>query len=121
MGAMTLLNEAGDVTIVWEEQNDGAIEELVQRLMDRGVTFFVIEPRMGGVAPPDKKKMKKFGDALKHRALAIPDEEVAKFVEEGRAVAVRTPDAPVKKSRVSRSAKEVAKSESVGVRPRSGG
>lgn len=119
--ALTMLNEMGDLTILWDEENDEAMEELIQRRMNDGVTFFIIEPRFGGLVAPAKRELKKSKDAKKYRALSIPDEEVAKFVEEGKAEIVPTPAEPVRKSRVSRSAKEVAKSESVGVRQRRGG
>jgi hypothetical protein len=121
MSAMTLLNELGDLTIVWEPQNDAEMESLIQRRMDAGITFFLIEPRMGGIVAPDRKRLKKPADARKHRALSIPDDEVAKFVADGKAEVVPTPAAPVRKSRVSRSAKEVAAGESIGIRQRSGG
>jgi hypothetical protein len=119
--ALTMLNEMGDLTIVWEPQNDDDMEALIQKRMDSGVTFFIIEPRFGALVAPARIKLKHAEDARKHRALSIPDEEVAKFVSEGKAEVVSTPTKSVGRSRVSRSAKEVAKSESVGVRQRRGG
>jgi hypothetical protein len=119
--ALTMLNEAGDLTVVWEEQNDDAMEAHIQKRMDAGCIFFIIEPRFGGLVAPSKRKLERATDAHKYRALAVPDEEVAKFVAEGKAEVVATPAQPVKKSRVSRSAKEVAKKESVGIAPRKGG
>ena len=119
--ALTFLNEMGDVTLIWQEQNDAAMEALIQKRMDEGITFFIIEPRLGGLVAPDRKKLKKPAEAMKHRALSIPDEEVQKFVSGGLAEVISTPAVPVKGSRRSKSAKEVAKSESVGVRQRRGG
>ena len=29
--ALTMLNEMGDLTILWDEENDEAMEELIQR------------------------------------------------------------------------------------------
>lgn len=121
MSAMTLLNELGDVTIVWQEENDADMERLIQAKMNAGVTFFLLTPRMGGIVPPDRRRLKNAAEARKHRALSIPDEEVAKFVADGKADVVPTPSAPARKTRVSRSAKEVAAGESIGIRPRSGG
>jgi hypothetical protein len=119
--AMTLLDETGDITLVWDEANDADMESLIQRRMDAGVTFFIVTPRFGGVVAPELTPLKKAADARKYRALSIPDEEVAKFVEDGKAEVVPTPAGRVKGSRVSRSAKEVAAAESIGVRPRRGG
>jgi hypothetical protein len=119
--ALTMLNEMGDLTIVWEAQNDAAMEALIQKRMDEGVIFFVITPRLGGFVAPDRTKLKSTTEAMKHRALSIPDEEVQKFVSGGLAEVISTPVAPVKGSRRSKSAKEVSKNESVGVRQRRGG
>jgi hypothetical protein len=119
--AMTMLNELGDVTIVWEEQNDEQMEAMIQKLMDEGVTFFIIEPRFGGLVAPARRKLEDSAEAKKYRALAVPDAEVAKLIEEGKATALPTPSKPVKTVRRGKTAKEVAKNESVGVRQRRGG
>lgn len=119
--ALTMLNEMGDVTLVWEEQNDAAMEALIQKRMNEGITFFIITPRLGGLVAPDRTKLENAAEAMKHRALSIPDEEVQKFVSGGLAEVISTPIASVKGSRRSKSAKEVSKSESVGVRQRRGG
>ena len=114
--SLTMLNESGDTTIAWTEDRDDEVEAIIAKKMAEGCTFFIIEPRMGLRSP-----LTDAADARKHRALAIPDADWAKFVGEGGGEAVKTPAAPVKKTRVSRSAKEVASSQSVGVRPMRGG
>lgn len=115
MGALTMLNEAGDTTISWSEDRDEEMEAIIGKKMLEGVTFFIIEPRGA------RTKLEHAGDAAKHRALAIPDEDLRKFVEAGSGEVVKTPAKAVRGSRVSRNAKEVSKSESVGVRQRRGG
>ena len=119
--ALTMLNESGDITLVWEEHNDAAMEALIQKRMNDGCTFFIVEARFGGLVAPSKRKLEEATNAKKYRALSVPDEDAAKFVEEGKAELVPTPAQPLKKTRMSRSAKEVAKSESVGIKPRRGG
>lgn len=116
MGALTMLNEAGDTTISWTEDRDDEMQAIIEKKMAEGVTFFIIEPRFGA-----RTKLADAGDARQHRALAIPDDDLRKFVEAGSGEAVATPMAPVRKTRTSRNAKEVAASESVGVRQRRGG
>jgi len=113
---LTMLNERGDTTISWTPDRDEEMEAIIQKKMDEGVTFFVIEREHGA-----RMKLEKPADAMQHRALAIPDEDLSKFVASGSGTAIATPDSPVRKSRVSRSAKEVASSKSVGVKPRRGG
>ena len=119
--SLTLLNEYGDQVITWSEDRDEEIEAIIQKKMDEGMTFYIIEPRAWGLLPPKRTPLENFGDALKHRALSIKDADFAAFCGEGKGEVVATPAAPVKTVRRGKTAKEVAKSESVGVQPRRGG
>lgn len=119
--AVTILNESGDTTIVWTDDRDDEMEAIIARKMEQGVTFFIIEPRFFGLLPSKKTELKDPAEARKHRALAIPDEDFAAFVAEGKGEAVNTPAEPTRKTRLSRNAKEVAQSQSVGVRQARGG
>jgi len=115
MRGLTMLNERGDTTIAWTSDRDAEMEALIEKKMKAGITFFIIEDR--GLRSP----LKQSTDARKHRALAIPDEDFAKFVEDGAGEAVPTPAEPVKVKRKAKTAKEVATSQSVGVKPMQGG
>jgi hypothetical protein len=120
--ALTILNETGDVTITWNEDADERILPIIEKKMAAGITFFLIEPRMGGLVAPDASKpLKKTKDALKHRALSMKDEDFEAMVTEGAAELVQTPAAPARTVRQTRNAREVATGESVGVRPMRGG
>lgn len=114
--SVTMLNQSGDTTIAWTEDRDSEMEAIIAKKMAEGVTFFITEPRAGL-----RTKLKNVKDARKHRALAIPDEDFATFVATGAGDAVETPKEPVKKSRISRNPKEIAKSQSVGVKQMRGG
>ena len=115
MGALTMLNECGDVTLAWSEDQNAAMRDIIQKKMDAGCVFFIIEPR--GVRVP----LKKADDALEHRALAIPDEHLAAFVSSGAGSLVSTPKKKVVTRRKAKDADDAAKNESVGVMPRKGG
>lgn len=120
--ALTLLNLSGDVTIMWEPENDEKMLEVIERKLKEGMIFFLIEPRMGGVVAPDtSKQLKKPKDALKHRALSIKDADFEALVTAGQAELVKTPEAPARTVRKASTAREVVASESVGVQPRRGG
>lgn len=120
--ALTIMNDTGDTTITWTEDNDARMEELIKKKMAEGYRFFIVEPRMGGIVPPDtSKKLKTFSAAKKNRALSMKDDEFEKMVLEGNASFVKTPAAKVKTTRKSTDAKEIAKSESVATRAMSGG
>jgi hypothetical protein len=116
MGALTMLNEAGDTTITWTEDRDDEVEAIIQKRMDEGCSFFIIDPRFG-----HRQKLKRASDAMKHRVLAIPDEDWRAFVGEGKGELVATPPTAAKTVRKARTAKEVAKNESVGIKPKRGG
>jgi hypothetical protein len=121
MRTLTMLNEAGDTTISWTEDRDDEMESIIAKKMKEGITFFIVVRGRGKTLTQRGPELKKPAEARKQRALVIPDEDLAKFVSSGAGMVQATSDAPVKTSRVSRNAKEVAKSESVGVQQRSGG
>jgi len=113
--SLTMLNENGDTTISWSSDRDDEVEAIIAKRMAEGCVFFVIEER--GLRQP----LRDASDARKHRVLAIPDADFAKFVGEGHGEAIPTPAGKVKTVRKAKAAKEVAKSQSVGVRPMRGG
>lgn len=115
MRTLTMLNESGDTTIAWTEDLDDEIEGIVQKKMDEGCAFFIVEREHG-----TRAKLEDAKDARKHRVLAIPDADLRRFVDAGGTATV-TSDAKITSSRKSSSAKEIAKSDSVGVKPRKGG
>lgn len=121
--SLTMLNERGDTTITWEPEHDDEMAAIIQRKMDAGVTFYVIATRKPGqrgrVAGP--KKLGKVEDAMKHRALSIPDSDLSKFVLEGRGQVTVTSSEPVQTVRRAKTAREVVSHDTVGVAPRRGG
>lgn len=123
MGALTMLNEAGDTTISWTEDRDGEMEEIIKKKMAEGVTFFVIAPRRGKPPAVAKRggKLENVADAKKQRTLVIPDEDLAKFVASGAGTVEKASNVPVSEAQISRDPKQVARSESVGVKQRRGG
>lgn len=119
--AITFLDQSGDTTIAWTEDRDEEMLPIIQKKMDEGIVFFIIEPRLGGWLPPKKTELKNAQDAAQHRALSIRDEDFAKFVGSGAGEVIPTPSASATKSRKAKDAKEVASSESVAVKPLKGG
>lgn len=96
MRGLTLLNESGDFTVTWEEGDDDAMVELIRRKMEAGVTFYIIatkkdgQPRRGAVPKP----LKEADAAAKHRSLVVKDEDLAKFVLDGKGSIVPTVSLP---------------------------
>lgn len=123
--ATTILGRLGDITWVWDESADEMMEQLIQKKMDEGYTFWLIEPRMGGILPPNRVELDSARAALRHRAVAMRDVDFVKLVcqespPKGVTV-VRTPDKPAKSVRRAKTAKEASAGETVAVRAARGG
>lgn len=119
--SLTILNETGDKTIVWSDEDDDEMEAIIEKKMVAGITFYIIEPRAWGLLPPKKTELKEFDEVRKHRALAIKDADFARFVSDGHGDVVPTPATPANTVRRGKNAKEVAQAESVGVKQKRGG
>lgn len=121
--SLVMLNETGDTTIEWPAENDDEMLKIIEKKMAAGVSFYVIAKRQPGqrgrVAGP--KPLKNPADALKHRALSIKDEDLSKFVLDGKGTVVPSATAPVETVKRAKTAREVASGHSVGVQPRRGG
>lgn len=116
MGACTFLNQMGDTTIAWSEDQDDEWEKIIEAKMKAGVSFFIIDPRVG-----TRTKLKRADDAMRHRHLAIPDADVSAFVGVGIGEVIPTPAKAAKARGRAKTAKEAAKAETVAVQPRRGG
>ncbi len=125
MHGTTLFTGRGDVTIAWDEPDDPAILQMIEAQMRAGTAFFVIEPRLGGMAAPAKVQIHDPKDALKQRIVAMSltggDKILMPAIESGAARPVSTPKQPAKTRRKATTAKEVASNETVGVRAARGG
>lgn len=82
--ALTFINDQSGATITWSEDSDDFMEKVIQRHMDNGATFFIIDPRCDNAAPAS-----------------------------GAIKVVETPNRAARIRRRAASSKEVARSESV--------
>lgn len=119
--SLTMLNETGDTTIVWDEDQDDAMEAIIAKKMAAGMSFFIVEPRFFGLMPPKRTPLKHPDEARKHRALSIKDEDLSRFVSDGAGDVAPTPPGEVKTVRRAKTAKEAASAQTVGVKPLKGG
>lgn len=119
--ALTILNQQGDQSIVWTEDRDEEMERIIQKKMDEGMTFFIVEPRFFGLLSPKKTELENAADAKKFRALSIKDEDFAAFCGVDGADVVKTPGTKARSVRKVKDPKEAAKGQSVGIQPRQGG
>ena len=119
--ALTLLNETGDTTLVWTEDQDETMVEIIRKKMAEGISFFVIEPRFFGLLPAKKTPITEPSQALEKRAIAIRDEDLMAFVSSGGGEFVKTPAAKVTGSKREKDPVKVASSQSIGIKPMQGG
>jgi hypothetical protein len=121
--SLTILDRTGDTTITWEPDQDDAMEEIIKRKMDAGVSFFIIAERKPGQRGrlPKPKKLTDPAKARAYRALKIPDEDFSKFVLEGKGRAEPTPPGSVDTVRRAKTPREAATSKTVAVQPLRGG
>lgn len=137
--SMTLLNETGDITLTWSDDQDAKIRKMIQKKMDEGYSFFRIESRFCGLV---KKKIPvTSADRLKGNEVTLTDKEAARVLGASDMKAVfRDPDAaelfadgrvqaaelesmdePLETTERLKDANEVMRSQSVAVRPVMGG
>lgn len=126
--SLTMLDRSGDTTLIWDETSDAAVLPVIEKKLAEGVTFFMLEPVAGGLAPPRRIPLSDIEQVREKRALAMQDKDFAALVGLGDVTVVKTDEetaaAPAKRTgraRISRDAKEIAAGQSVATRPARGG
>lgn len=132
--SITFMNSTGDITISWEKDKETEMLALVQAKIDQGYTFFLLKPRAGGLLGTKKvpaesiEQIRAAGcfvapDALaKSVVMNLGDDAVSKAVQSGNAhVTAIGKNTSMESVGTSRNAQEVVRSNSVAVRPISGG
>lgn len=122
MYSMTLLDESGDTMIVWDEDTEDAILEVIEKKMKAGVTFYITKPRALAILPPKKVKAKKIADIREAGQVAIKDKDLESLFNTGKVQIARAQnDDEIVAVKRATDAREVAKADSVAVRVQRGG
>jgi len=107
--SLTLFNEMGDLTITWEADKDDEMAQLIQKKLDQGVRFFLVEP----FNKNQLTEIKKLED-IKGRTISVPDDDVEKLFTEGKVGIVKRIAGTVFNTiRPSTSAKEIAQHNAI--------
>lgn len=117
----TVLNNSGDSSITWTEENDEVMEKVIAKKMAEGVSFFVVKPRLFGVIPTGRKKAASIEEAMRGRALSVRDADFAAVIADGSAHLARRPDGGEYQGELVRDPKVAARSHTVAVGARAGG
>jgi len=70
------LNMFGDITIDWDDKDHIKVLQLVDKLMQEGVTFFILKPRFFGLT---EKKERLYSLKEVSGKLVIPDSRLDMF------------------------------------------
>lgn len=126
-GSTRIMGEQGDVIVVWTDDKDDRILESIQKKMDAGYAFFIVESRAWGLLPPKKteiKDVKKQKKAiLTTRTVEIRDVDFDALLDDGKVgvTSASREGNEIETVKRAESAAEVAKSDTVAVPQRRGG
>lgn len=135
VGSMILMNQTGDVTISWNDENKKAIIKIIKKKLKEGYTFFVMEERKGlaKVLPKKKVKVTSHKDLSKADAIIMDskvaqevltkvhtgDEDFDKLGNINKVDVAKTKmqSGTVETTKVSRDPEEIASSKTIATRP----
>lgn len=114
---MVLLNRTGDVAISWEDPQDVEVLTFIQRKIDEGYVFFIVESSFFSLMKR-KKRLTDVNDVPRARTVYLDDAEAERLEGLNKLTVTRTKVAKgAKSTRKATSAREVAENRSYGVRP----
>lgn len=114
MASMILLNESGDITIEWSDQYEKEMKELIKKKIAEGYTFFILKSFLGFQR---KVKLVSAEDLSPGARLVLHDEDAVRLFQEGKIKAGSTEQRQFEVAKSSKDAGEIAKSDSLAVRP----
>lgn len=127
VGSTRVMGEQGDVIVVWTDDKDEQILASIQKKMDAGYSFFIVESRAWGMLPPKKtqvtdlKKQKKA--ILTTRTIEIRDVDFDALLHDGKigVTSASREGGEIDTVKLAETAEEVAKNDTVAVPRRKGG
>ena len=125
-GSTRFLGEQGDILIVWTESEDEAQLAAVQKKLDEGFAFFIVESRAFGLLSPKKTQLTNVENqkelVLKTRTLELKDVDFDNLLAAGKvAITDSNDEKEIKTTGKAKTAKEVLEKNTVCVQPRKGG
>ena len=118
--SIIFLNSMGDVEVSWDKENDEVMREVIQRKMDQGITFFVVEPVFFNLFTR-KKKLKNL-DELGSTRIRVDDGDLEDLFATGKITVHRTnSSSKLETVKVATSPDEVIKKKTVATKQFVGG
>lgn len=118
--SVTFLNETGDVTLGWTYHNDEVMLKIIQKKMNEGMTFFIIDKKFFNLIKT-KTKLTKPYDAFKNRSIIMDDDDFKEHFDNGTLRLYKKTSTEIVTLGVAKDAQEVVKNHSVGITQRRGG
>lgn len=117
--SLVLLNEMGGVEISWDSSEDEKMRTIIQKKMDEGIKFFMIE--ISGTKAKSVR-LKNLDDLTKHR-INVKDADIEKLFTEGSVEFSKrdVSNAHIASVGLAKTAQQAASGHSVGVRQYQGG
>jgi len=119
-GTLILLNETGDLTLSWKDDDSDKMRTLIERKMKQGYSFFILEPSFLGLF----KKQRKITDINSIQkdtdgkySIMLCDKEAEKLFSEGTIRIGKTPEGDFNTTHRSTNVNEICQSSSVAVQP----
>jgi hypothetical protein len=112
------MNQLGDVEISWDSDQDETMRGIIQKKMDEGVRFFMVNVKGTKVS---RKRLKDMDDLQRYR-INVADHDIQKLFESGKIeFSRRDTDEVHVTTHLAASANEAASGSSVGVQQFKGG
>ena len=108
----------GNVTIHWEPQNDDKVLPTIQKMIDSGVRFFILETNN---AVPASPVVTEINQVLATRKIVLPDTALEELHAAGLIVTTQGEIVSGTTGEIAKTAKEVAGADTVAVKPVKGG
>lgn len=118
---MTLLDESGDTTIVWDEDTETRMLEIIQHKMDEGFVFYITKPSRIPLMPSRQVRAKKLAEIKSAGAVVIRDEALEALFRNGDIATTEAHNDPLGPVSRAKTATQVSKNHTIGVRPQRGG
>jgi hypothetical protein len=117
MGSITFLNGTGDITIAWEEENNEKMLAVIEKKMAEGVTFFIVEEFKGREWTSKIKGI----DEITGTEVRIQDKDMEVMFQTGLVKVGKNVAGEIDTVKKAETPAEVAKSNTVAVKPIRGG
>ena len=120
-GTLTLLNETGDIELVWSDEHEESMRALIEKKIREGYSFFIVERKLFGCIERHKL-VKDISEIKKGTKLLLKDEDAVRLFEEGKIGAkVNKSKRNIEARKRTKDVDEILNSDTLAVRPIAGG